>query len=193
MLSKERVPGAKNAIVWIQALSRIQRQVNIEIDRKESPCDSVMAQKSSAKPAHTRPLYSCSLISSLRRTSLISSFQNDLIKSEGLKSEIWRWFIYFTLFRQGAKYGRIACSTARFMGFLPRRLRSLVFPLTLANNWNIYEKSQLATSYKFLQDLESMISAGLAKGPFHADQSGVSFWSAKPAKNTSKVLRVNSR
>ena len=58
-----------------------------------------MAQKSSAKPAHTP-----STLQLLPDLEFGKKDQNDLIKSEGLKSEIWRWFIHFTLFRQGAKY-----------------------------------------------------------------------------------------
>ena len=139
-----------------------------------------------------RPLYSCSLISSLRRTSLISSFQNDLIKSEGLKSEIWRWFIYFTLFRQGAKYSRIACSTARFMGFLPRRLRVLVFPSTLANNWNIWKKST-CNILQILTGLGKHDFRWACERAFPCRPVGCFILKCKACKNTSKVLQSNSR
>ena len=61
------------------------RQVNTEIDRKEGG--------SALEPLPDLDFG--------KKDSLISLFQNDLIKSEGLKTEIWS---YFMLFRWGAKY-----------------------------------------------------------------------------------------
>ena len=76
MLSKERVPEAKNAIVKFRSRPFVEltasRQVITEIDRKEGG--------SALEPLPDLDFG--------KKDSLISLFQNDLIKSEGLKTEI---------------------------------------------------------------------------------------------------------